>query len=316
MKPMRTQLDHLPDGRQRELARVTEILFEEFADAMAGASSPKKKQGRILKIILFGAYARGIWVDAPQTASGYLSGYDLLIVVNQQNLVDFATCWDRAEDRIRRDTGIETPVNFIVHTMDEVNGALAQGKSFFTDIIRDGIALYDLRGSTPFIAPRPQTAAEALATAEKYFEDWFDRIEQALAGVRSFAEADNLRDAAFFLHQAVERAYSCFLLVETNYSPATHNIKMLRSLAEQIEPDLIAVWPRATKPDRRFFTLLQRAYIEARYSVHYAITEEELSWLSARAEMLRALVEKRLQCRLAQLAEDAAAGASLFSAHG
>ncbi|OYW85716.1 MAG: nucleotidyltransferase, partial [Hyphomonas sp. 32-62-5] len=72
---MRTDLDHLPHGKQRELARVTEILFEEFADAMAGASSPKKKQGRILKIILFGSYARGTWVDEPHTAKGYLSDY-------------------------------------------------------------------------------------------------------------------------------------------------------------------------------------------------------------------------------------------------
>jgi predicted nucleotidyltransferase/HEPN domain-containing protein len=316
MKSMRTQLDHLPDSRQRELARVTEILFEEFADAMAGASSPKKKQGRILKIILFGSYARGTWVDEPHTAKGYLSHYDLLIVVNQQNVADFVRCWDRAEDRVMRETAIRTPVNFIIHTMDDVNRALSEGQRFFGDIIREGIALYNLKGSTPFIAPRPQTPDEALATAEKHFEDWFDRISQALAGVRSFAEADNLRDAAFFLHQAVERAYSCFLLVETNYSPATHNIKMLRSLAEQIEPDLIAVWPRETKPDRRLFTLLQRAYIEARYSVHYAITAEELAWLSGRAEILRALVERLLQDRIAQLEADAAAGASLFSVHG
>ncbi|MBA3068104.1 MAG: nucleotidyltransferase domain-containing protein, partial [Hyphomonas sp.] len=75
---MRTDLDYLPNGKQRELARVTEILFEEFTDAMKSASSPKKKEGRILKIVLFGSYARGTWVDEPHTAKGYLSDYDLL----------------------------------------------------------------------------------------------------------------------------------------------------------------------------------------------------------------------------------------------
>jgi len=43
MNIMRTDLDHLPHGKQREIARVTEILFEEFADAMKSASSPQEE---------------------------------------------------------------------------------------------------------------------------------------------------------------------------------------------------------------------------------------------------------------------------------
>jgi len=308
MRAMRSDLDHLPPGKQRELQRVTEILFEEFADAMKSASSPKKKEGRILKIVLFGSYARGGWVDEPHTAKGYLSDYDLLIVVNQQSLVDFATYWYRAEDKLMHDAGIKTPVNFIVHTLDEVNNALAMGQYFFSDIIKEGAALYDLTGSTPFITPQPQTPEEALAAAEKHFQDWFLRIEQVLKGVKFFAAERNLRDAAFLLHQAVERAYTCLLLVETNYSPSTHNIKFLRALAEQVDPDLIAVWPRETKSDRRLFELLKRAYVDARYSEHYSITAEELAWLGARAEILRGLVDARSREKIDQLRAGALTG--------
>ncbi|MBU3919403.1 MAG: HEPN domain-containing protein, partial [Alphaproteobacteria bacterium] len=270
--------------------------------------SPKKKEGRILKIVLFGSYARGTWVDEPHTAKGYLSDYDLLIVVNQQSVVDFATYWYRAEDRIIRDTGIKTPVNFIVHTMDEMNNALSQGQYFFTDIIKEGIALYDLKGSTAFVTPQPQTVEEAVVTAEKHFEERFPRIEPMLKGTGFFVAEQQLRDAAFLLHQAVERAYTCLLLVETNYSPSTHSIKFLRSLAEQIAPDLIAVWPRETKQDRRLFELLKRAYVDARYSEHYAITAEELAWLGERAEVLRTFVEKRSREKIEQLRADALAG--------
>jgi predicted nucleotidyltransferase/HEPN domain-containing protein len=308
MNTMRTDLDHLPHGKQRELVRVTEILFEEFADAMKSASSPKKKEGRILKIVLFGSYARGTWVDEPHTAKGYLSDYDLLIVVNQQNVVDFATYWYRAEDRIMRETGIKTPVNFIVHTMDEVNNALSQGQYFFSDIIKEGIALYDLKGSTPFVTPQPQSADEALATAQKHFEERFPRIGQALKGARFYMDERNLRDAAFTFHQAVERAYTCLLLVETNYSPSTHSVKFLRALAEQIGPELISVWPREAKQDRRLFELLKRAYVDARYSEHYAITLEELAWLGERAKFLQALVETRALAKIGQLKADAVTG--------
>ena len=48
---MNTSLDHLPPAKQRELERVVQILFEEFADATAIATSEWKKQARILKML-------------------------------------------------------------------------------------------------------------------------------------------------------------------------------------------------------------------------------------------------------------------------
>ncbi len=54
---MRTDIYHLPAGKQRELERVVEILFEKFADAH-GQPNGQRKLGRILKIVLYGSYAR------------------------------------------------------------------------------------------------------------------------------------------------------------------------------------------------------------------------------------------------------------------
>lgn len=298
---MRTGLDHLPHAKQRELTRVTDILFAEFDDAMKKASSAKKKDGRILKIILFGSYARGGWVDEPHTAKGYLSDYDLLIVVNHQRVVDFATYWYRAEDRLMHEPGIKPPVNFIVHTLAEVNNALAQGQYFFSDIIAEGIALYELKGEKPFVTPQPPTAEAALAEAKKHYEFWMEGAARFLQYAKDGCERGWNNEAAFHMHQAIERYYIALLLVQTNYSPATHNIKFLRSLAEQIDPCLIDVWPREIKQDRRLFELLKRAYVEARYSEHYAITAEELAWLGERAEALRAMVETICVARIDEL---------------
>src|SRR3546814_1018219 len=80
---MRTDLDHLPPNKQRELERVKAIIFEEFEDAIALATMGWKKKGRIEKLILYGSYARGGWVDEPHTAKGYRSDFDLLIIVNR-----------------------------------------------------------------------------------------------------------------------------------------------------------------------------------------------------------------------------------------
>src|SRR3546814_21134505 len=85
---MRSGLDHLPAQKQRELERVVQIIFEEFDDALALATQDWKRKGRISKIILYGSYARGGWVDEPHTAKGYQSDYDLLIIVNDKRLTD------------------------------------------------------------------------------------------------------------------------------------------------------------------------------------------------------------------------------------
>ena len=70
---MRTDLDHLPEAKRRELQLVVEILFAEFEDALKGRNAPHRKAGRILKVILYGSYARGDWVSDPK--GGYVSDF-------------------------------------------------------------------------------------------------------------------------------------------------------------------------------------------------------------------------------------------------
>ena len=70
-----------------------------------------------------------------------------------------------------------------------------------------------------------------------------------------------------------------------------HNLSFLRTQAERIDPRLIDAWPRETKADRSYFEKLKEAYVKARYSRHYRITEAELAWLSERIECLSKAVE-------------------------
>jgi predicted nucleotidyltransferase len=118
---MRTDVDYLPSSKQRELERVVQILFEEFDEARVLATQDWKKKGRILKIILYGSYARGGWVDEPHTAKGYQSDFDLLIIVNDERLTDRVEYWATAEERLNRELSItktlKTPVNFVLATV-------------------------------------------------------------------------------------------------------------------------------------------------------------------------------------------------------
>src|SRR3546814_4313508 len=102
---MRKDIDHLPSAQRGELERVQCVLMDEFAEAISEATSPSRKNGKILKIILYGSYARDDWIDEPE--NGYQSDYDLLVVVRHSDLTDIDHYWYIENGREQ----VFTPVN-------------------------------------------------------------------------------------------------------------------------------------------------------------------------------------------------------------
>ncbi|MES2035913.1 MAG: HEPN domain-containing protein [Pseudomonadota bacterium] len=304
---MKSSLDHLPESKQRELARVVEILFAEFEERLADGKAERHKNGRILKIILFGSYARGDWVDDP--GGGYVSDYDILVVVSHDELADVQLYWTKADDRLTAEVTIHkrisAPVNFIVHSLHDVNKKLQRGRPFFIDIVRDGIALYEAQNH-PFGQPQKLSPTETLREAEGHFEEWIESAERFFINAKENAARQWSKEAAFLLHQATERLYHGVLLVRTLYSPKSHKLGFLRSQCEQADERLKEAWPRSARFEQRCFELLRRAYVDARYSPHYKITDEELGWLISRIEVLQGLVRRAAEERLDQLREAAA----------
>lgn len=301
---MRTDLQHLPGGKRRELAHVVDVLLEEFQKVVASRKADRLKHGQVLKIILFGSYARGEWVEDP--IGRYFSDYDLLIVVDHEDLADTVEFWDTAEARLLKELSagkdLRTPVNFIVHSLQDVNHQLERGRYFFVDIARDGILLHDVHNH-PLTSPVELSPATALEEAEGFFEQWFESaalfLETAEDHIGKGARWS--KQAAFELHQAAEHYYNCALLVLTLYTPKSHNLVRLRNLAEPLDYRLARIWPIETKFEKRCFELLRAAYVKARYSRHYKVTAEELAWLSERVSTLRSAVEAVCRERLAKL---------------
>ena len=305
---MKTSLDHLPANKQRELERVVQIVFEEFEDAFALSTQNWKKKGRILKIVLYGSYARGNWIDEPHTAKGYKSDYDLLVIVSDKRLTDRVKYWTRVDERLMREYGIteslKTPVNFIVHTMQEVNDGLAQGRYFFMDIARDGVALYEADDGE-LATPKPKPPHAALDLAKEYFEEWYPNSMKRFESAQFLMGKGYSKQAAFDLHQTAESLYHCVLLVSTFYTPHVHNLAFLRTQAERLDPRLVYAWPRENRWQRGMFEKLKEAYVKARYSKHYTVSEEELTWLGEQVEELGRVVQTVCSERIAQLEETA-----------
>ncbi|WP_306460449.1 nucleotidyltransferase domain-containing protein [Brucella cytisi] len=208
------KLAHLPDRKRRELEQAVRILFEEMEDSLKTKLSDKGRRGRILKVALFGSYARGNWVEDHK--SGYRSDYDLLVVVNNESFAEQYEAWEKAAERFLQELTVtrhlETPVNFIVHSIMDVNDQLARGRPFFVDIARDGIMLYEAPGN-PLVSPKALSPEEARDEAQRHYQHWFPSAERFLKLANVAIQDGFQNEAAFLLHQTGERLYHCVLTV-------------------------------------------------------------------------------------------------------
>jgi HEPN domain-containing protein len=291
-----------------ELARIVRIIFDEFERAVYGGTSSWKRTGRILKLIQFSSCRN----DAEDEAGDR----QLLVVVNKEELTDPVQYWSGAEDRLAREHAImgrlSRPVRLTVCSLTFVNRQIEAGRPFFVRLAGEGRRLFEAEGFF-LAAPSRLPGEAALEEAYTAFQTWFASAERRLEIVefeeRKAAEDGTWRkDAAFTLHQAVERLYTCMLLTYGGYAPRTHRIDLLRSLAETMEPRLGAAWPRERRCERRCFALLQQGYVGSRYWSHYRIGAPELVWLSDHTRLLRDLVGQACCERLTMLGEPSSWG--------
>ncbi len=279
---MKDNINFLPIEKQQELQAIVQAI-RTYPD--------------VEMIILFGSYARGDWVEEYADDGihfRYQSDYDLLIIVKTLNFSAQHLLEEEIETTTENMPGIKTPVSPIVHDIVFVNRRLEKGQYFFSDIKRQGIVLYD-SGNLKLKEPKKLSNKERYNLAKDDYEynfknaqDFYDLFEFSL-------HRKKFNNAAFLLHQVTERLYTTLLLVFTRYKPNTHDLGKLIKIINLLDQRLIKIFPRGTSEERRRFTLLRKAYVDARYNKNYVITEEELNWLAEHVSQLQQLTETLCQ---------------------
>jgi HEPN domain-containing protein len=94
------------------------------------------------------------------------------------------------------------------------------------------------------------------------------------------------------LHQATERYITALLLVKTSYKPKTHDLEILYNKIIEIDSSFQDVFDLSNEKEHHHFELLRKAYIEARYSKTYAITQEELAFIEQKIKDMSQKVQQ------------------------
>ena len=111
------------------------------------------------------------------------------MIVDHEGLIDAAEYWVQAEDRmvdmlLRRFW--PQPLNLIVHSIEDINHQLERGRYFFTDIVKDGIALFE----EPAVVTDKRDVLAALEKSATYLLEAVGSLSDAQMGetIRMFGQ--------------------------------------------------------------------------------------------------------------------------------
>lgn len=226
------------------------------------------------------AYNSFILVD------GYVQDYPiyhLAIVVENNTKQALNEVQDVVENKCRP----LADVNALVITADAYLRLHKTSQRFASAIAGKAEVLFnngELEQYTPHITTTDEEP-EALTYTERQ-----QLIAGFINGALFYQTEGRFAMAAFLLHQATEHLYICLYHEVTGYRLNTHNLDKLRRYTRCIAPVLHNVFPKNTPTEVQLFNLLQKAYIEGRYSAHYQVLAAELAILVSRVQQLHSLV--------------------------
>ena len=272
---------NLPKEKKVELKKIVETI---------------KKHAKVEMIILFGSYARGDFVDYDEKEfeghiESYASDFDILVVLRSQKLAKEYDVWFKIEDEIEAKK-IITPVNIIPESVHHIQEQLQKKRYFYTDVLNDGILLYESKDFKLEIRAGELTKKERKAVAREDFQIWFKKAKRFFDYYEIGVEKKYYNEAAFHLHQTTESLFSAILLVFRGYKQKTHDLLRLNRQVCKHDKALKKIFPRKTDKEQHLFTLLKRAYVDARYSKDYKITKIELRQIAKQVEKLLKLTEQ------------------------
>lgn len=288
---MKTSINYLPEQKRDELRRIVKCVLE----VLPGCEM----------IILYGSYARNTYVDYDQRIeygirTCFMSDYDILVVTNtrfQRHVISHIL--SKATDNYYKgmNRNESTTVQFIDESIDDLNKAIDKNRYFYTDIKREGIMLYN-SGRYKLARRRKQNYREIKELAEEYYNERFERGNEFLLGAIFYNEQGLHKMASFNLHQACENFYNSIILTFTLYSPKEHSLIKLSARAKTHSLESSKAFPRNTEEEKRLFDLLQDAYVQARYSLHFRITQEDIEALIPKVELLRDIARQCCEERI------------------
>ncbi len=285
---MKKSIKYLPEEKQEDLKYLVSMVLERIPQTQM--------------IILYGSYATGKYVEFDTRIdfgirTTYMSDYDILVVTDKAKDKEVGQRLDNIEEIYYKNPEKQTPVQFINDDIKKLNKDLSDGRYFYTQLKEEGVVLYNT-GKYKLVRRRKLRYDEIKAQAEEYFEEKFKEANEFLVDATNAYNRENYKRASFYLHQACENLFYAVRLVFTLENGKQHNLSKLLASVRKYSDEFEKIFPRKTDEEKRLFTLLKSAYVEARYNPKFQVTKEDIDALIPIVERLFELVKRICEDRI------------------
>lgn len=243
------------------------------------------------KIICYGSrtYSRQSWsCFSKKTGLVVTSHYDILVITRGKGKGKR----DEISNNINKYNNLEIKFTAVIHNLDNVKDALKEGNFFFTTVCHHGILLHE-NNDLPLIATSGKKIKDISASQIEF--DWHKghglgrKFHEGARYSSSHAWNDI---AVFMLHQAVEHTCIALIRIHMGYRTGTHRLGNLLDLIENFSPFNTALFPRVRKEEIKLFTVLEKAYSDARYKADYVVSEATVITLTAQVKEFLEIAEQ------------------------
>lgn len=290
---MKKSIAHLPKRKQEDLI----FLIREI----------NKRLPQAEMIVLYGSYATGKYVEYDERIefgipTSFMSDYDILVVTSGISDKKAGVILDNIEDIYYKEPDFQTPVQFINDDIKTLNRQLEEGRYFYTQLKQEGIILYD-KGNVKLARRRKLNFKEIQQQAHEYFGDKYKRASGFLDVAYYLYNKQDYILSSFNLHQAAENYYYAIRLSFTLKNTKQHNLFKLSSSVKRHSHELAKVFTKDTAEEKRLFTLLKDAYVEARYNPKFIVTKEDIDALLPKVELLRDITKSICEAKIKEYGE-------------
>lgn len=195
------------------------------------------------------------------------------------------------QDQMEQHCSTILPVTTQVLCTTSFTSWLQASHPLAVQVWRQALVLYD----TGNIQIEAIPEAKAPVNNQAIIKDGLSKAREFLAGAELYRLRQQHKMATFMLHQCSEQALQALLKAGTGYHTHTHNIERLLQLCCLVSPQLAGIFPHHTEAGKRLLHLLQKAYISARYTSDYKVTDGELQILTRKVEMLLSMVAEAVR---------------------
>lgn len=273
--PFNNLLDVLEEAAQEK----REHFFNEQMRETA-IKQPITTQEKVIAFVKASLNPQAIFLVHQSMNEDHQQLFDLLVVIPPSSKTKFTSY----EQVITMANMEDVIINVSLHKAEVIEQQLQEGHIYYSMVCNSQNLLYT-NGWT-----LPQANKQALsALAEKakdQFNIAFKKADCFLQGASNY-QGDNEKEmAAFMLQQAFEIMLRGLITALLGSCAKTHCFAELKKPLKRCVPEIEYLVSADAAEETRLLTLLEKAYLESRYSNQFTISNHDLDILSEAAEGL------------------------------